>query len=472
MQPAAQAALVAGGAITAYLAPKPRDPVVESTVGENELQRKRSDPDTNAYAAFGIEDENDLNILKLVNEQSLSHVLANSTSIAKNKALQIGRFGFPSYHNLRFYDSFCASIDYRTKCPSWTGELINNEDLTENPEVDRKNCPSFSECKDVPLKFRSLLQDYKRSGYSRGHLAPAGDYNACQKDKDLTFQLSGNVVPQEMSMNGCDWLRVERFVKQLIKSTDNDIEQCWIFTGPVYKPTFWNQDGKRMYSVPKYVRRKSTENTDTGNASDAAMNGGEPELELEEVVTVYNAPNTATDGRLKGLVKYTTIGQSMVNVPTHLYKVVLAQRKETPELADSDKYQLAAFMVENEAIPEYRSLTDYLIDIDDLERFVGLQFFPRLRYNAAAENIIRYGELCKNYKCEYDDDERSTSNRLLGAIKTARSLTELQNIWGPVEQTEFDADWVKGMYRREYRYKERKLIKSIQKRLNFMRRFQ
>ena len=224
----AQIAIVGGGALAAYLMarlspPKLIDTNIEETIAINSLADDVEEVSDTPATPIESEDY-DSEIIQIITEQSLSYLLENSTENAKKKALEIGQWGLPCYSNLRFYDSYCSSINYRTSVPNFSGEVISMEDLEHNEEVDRKNCPPFSEDESVPSKFRSQLSDYKRSGWSRGHLVPAGDHNACQLNKDLTFKLSPNVVPQEMSMNGCDWLRLERFVKKLIVSEDNDIQ--------------------------------------------------------------------------------------------------------------------------------------------------------------------------------------------------------------------------------------------------------
>ncbi len=45
-----------------------------------------------------------------------------------------------------------------------------------------------------------MNSDYRRSGWSRGHMAAAGNYKHCQKSMNDTFYLT-NVVPQNMDNN-------------------------------------------------------------------------------------------------------------------------------------------------------------------------------------------------------------------------------------------------------------------------------
>lgn len=66
----------------------------------------------------------------------------------------------------------------------------------------------------------SFLFDNYQSGWSRGHLAAAGNHSCDQKTYLETFWLNSNIVPQEFSNNGGFWARFERFVKDLVKNDD------------------------------------------------------------------------------------------------------------------------------------------------------------------------------------------------------------------------------------------------------------
>lgn len=47
----------------------------------------------------------------------------------------------------------------------------------------------------IPERFRSKLRDYYKSGYDRGHMAPALNHKSSQQDMDDTFYLT-NMSPQ------------------------------------------------------------------------------------------------------------------------------------------------------------------------------------------------------------------------------------------------------------------------------------
>ena len=53
----------------------------------------------------------------------------------------------------------------------------------------------------LPVIFSATNKDYWDSGWSRGHMAPAGNYKHSQESMDDTFYLT-NIVPQDIDNNG------------------------------------------------------------------------------------------------------------------------------------------------------------------------------------------------------------------------------------------------------------------------------
>lgn len=73
--------------------------------------------------------------------------------------------------------------------------------------------------------------DYTRSGYDRGHLAPAGDFNTSPDDKQETFYMS-NISPQVGDFNRGIWNDLEQKFRQWAERD----EELYVVTGPILKP--------------------------------------------------------------------------------------------------------------------------------------------------------------------------------------------------------------------------------------------
>jgi endonuclease G len=92
--------------------------------------------------------------------------------------------------NVRFFDGFVASFDYRTRNACWSCQKITANKDTSTKTASRQNS-EFKEDASVPELFRPKLTDYKNSGFDRGHLVPAADLNYhSQKAMDDTFHLT------------------------------------------------------------------------------------------------------------------------------------------------------------------------------------------------------------------------------------------------------------------------------------------
>ena len=92
----------------------------------------------------------------------------------------------------------------------WTAYQLHSGNSAQN--VDRKD--SFKEDEELPASTRSTLDDYKSSGYARGHLCPSADRRASQEQQALTYFLS-NMQPQWGSHNSGQWAQLEDDVRTI-----------------------------------------------------------------------------------------------------------------------------------------------------------------------------------------------------------------------------------------------------------------
>ena len=88
--------------------------------------------------------------------------------------------------------------------------------------------------------------DYKKSGYDRGHLAPAGDMGWSEQAMKESFYYS-NMSPQNPSFNRGIWKKTEELTREW--AVEN--KSLYIVTGPILKkdlPTI----GPNKVSIPNY----------------------------------------------------------------------------------------------------------------------------------------------------------------------------------------------------------------------------
>lgn len=165
------------------------------------------------------------------------------------------------------------------------------------------------------------LEDYKNSGFDRGHLLPAGDMKFDRTAMDDTFYLS-NISPQPARFNRGLWASLEN----LTRAWALKHKKIWIVTGPI----------------------------------------------LHSGLSVIGKTN-------------------QVSVAEEYYKVIL--RKE------GSGYKGIGFLMKT-SLP-YNYLAAYAVDIDTLEKISGIDFFPFLTSQEAAEAETKFESSSWDFKAEF-----------------------------------------------------------------------
>jgi DNA/RNA endonuclease G (NUC1) len=81
----------------------------------------------------------------------------------------------------------------------------------------------------LPREFFSVRpNDYRASGFDKGHVCPAADRSASKEDMDATFLMS-NMVPQAPDLNRITWEKLEAYCRDQARDGDEDL---YIVAGP------------------------------------------------------------------------------------------------------------------------------------------------------------------------------------------------------------------------------------------------
>ncbi|MEK6478657.1 DNA/RNA non-specific endonuclease [Catalinimonas sp. 4WD22] len=89
------------------------------------------------------------------------------------------------------------------------------------------------------------LEDYYRSGYDRGHLAPAGDMKFSEEAMSESFYMS-NMSPQEPEFNRGIW----RILEEQVRDWALENGKLYVVTGPVFNQRS-RRIGENRVSIPK-----------------------------------------------------------------------------------------------------------------------------------------------------------------------------------------------------------------------------
>ena len=121
------------------------------------------------------------------------------------------------------YTGFVLSFNIRNRVPNYVAyELTKAE--TQGTEPRAKGFMQDESVKGCPTS-----EDYKNSGYDRGHMAPAGDMKWSEDAMHDSFYMT-NICPQKKALNGGAWKRLEEKVRDWAQRDGNII----VVTGPIF----------------------------------------------------------------------------------------------------------------------------------------------------------------------------------------------------------------------------------------------
>ena len=143
------------------------------------------------------------------------------------------------------FSTFAVLHGASTRTPVLVAERLNRQMLARASGLQRTD-RFYAEAR-LPKSERAELDDYRNSGYVRGHMAPAGDMsdgNAMAQ----SFSLA-NMVPQDLKQNSGPWNRIEQDTRKYIMRAAGDV---YVLTGPVYEPNP-RVIGERRVAVPSYL---------------------------------------------------------------------------------------------------------------------------------------------------------------------------------------------------------------------------
>mgnify|MGYP006109251025 CR=1 FL=1 len=160
--------------------------------------------------------------------------MTNQTKVAFNYLPKTVK-GEVVYHN--YYSLEYSEKDEQAR---WVAYKITSDNF--NSSIKRKD--NFRE--DAFVSTQSAqLSDYRKSGYDRGHLAPAGSMKINTLSMSESFFMS-NMSPQIAGFNRGIWKKLEEEIRRIAKSNDS----IFVVTGPILTDPI-GFIGKNKVPVPK-----------------------------------------------------------------------------------------------------------------------------------------------------------------------------------------------------------------------------
>jgi endonuclease G len=140
------------------------------------------------------------------------------------------------------YSDFAVLHSGITHGPLWSAEHLTARHIDEARDTIRTN--RFFVDKTLPEGDSAQLSDYRKSGFDRGHMSPAGD-RWSRKAMAESFSLA-NIVPQNPSNNRRIWSRIEEAVRRLTEQSGD----AYVVTGPLFLGRQLRTIGESRVLVP------------------------------------------------------------------------------------------------------------------------------------------------------------------------------------------------------------------------------
>lgn len=137
--------------------------------------------------------------------------------------------------------SYIVSYNKDTKLPNWVAWHL----MAEHADGEINRFGGYWEDEDVP-KPRATKEDYKGSGWSHGHMCPAGDNKWDSIAMKETFLLT-NICPQHSNLNSGLWNKIEQDCRKWAKRYGN----IYIVCGPVLLNREHETIGENKVVVPE-----------------------------------------------------------------------------------------------------------------------------------------------------------------------------------------------------------------------------
>jgi len=143
------------------------------------------------------------------------------------------------------FSAFAVLHSGKSRTPIYVAERLNNAVLQEAKNNQRTN--KFYADARLPKAERAELDDYRGSGFDRGHMAPAGDM-ATDESMAQSFSLA-NMVPQYAINNRKAWASIEKATRKYVMRAAGDV---YVITGPVFDGTPPTIGADRVW-VPQHL---------------------------------------------------------------------------------------------------------------------------------------------------------------------------------------------------------------------------
>lgn len=140
------------------------------------------------------------------------------------------------------HNGYLISYDEENLIPHWVSYTLSSCNVISTPPPSKPNFQQDPKCID---KKQADYSDYKKSGWSRGHMAPAADFKWSVQAYEETYVYT-NCCPQNAELNNGSW----NILENKIRKWALEYGEIDIVTGPIIGDNHFGALGKSRVTIP------------------------------------------------------------------------------------------------------------------------------------------------------------------------------------------------------------------------------
>lgn len=177
---------------------------------------------------------------EIVQKQEIGKKLSGRKGKSTVASLEIPVMETDAPSQILEYTGHTLSYNNETRLPNWVAyELTATEAEGDNPRKDK-----FARDPQA-AGAQGSKEDYRNSGWDRGHMAPAGDMKWDTKAMDETYYFT-NICPQNHQLNNGDWKELEEKCREWAVKYGS----IYIVCGPIITENVHGRLGENQIVIP------------------------------------------------------------------------------------------------------------------------------------------------------------------------------------------------------------------------------
>ena len=178
-------------------------------------------------------------ILLLIPLQGTLTHAQNVTGATSNR-MEVPLYDDAPYKQYIVHKGFDLVFDENARLPEWVAYELTAEEVEGTAPRGRHFVP------DPDVRgIQGDNDDYRNSGWDRGHMVPAGDMKLNDQMMRESFYFS-NICPQNRNLNGGDW----RTLEELCRIYAQKYGKVYIVCGPIIGKNLFGRLGPHQIVIP------------------------------------------------------------------------------------------------------------------------------------------------------------------------------------------------------------------------------